>query len=52
MLQLDLSGKIAVVTGGSGELGRVIVRTLARCGAESPFTISAIRHTRGGCSGN
>jgi 3-oxoacyl-[acyl-carrier protein] reductase len=33
MLQLDLSGKIAVVTGGSGELGRVIVRTLARCGA-------------------
>src|SRR5919109_5025959 len=33
MLQLDLSGKIAVVTGGSGELGRTIVRTLARCGA-------------------
>jgi 3-oxoacyl-[acyl-carrier protein] reductase len=33
MLQLDLSGKIAVVTGGSGELGRVIIRTLARCGA-------------------
>jgi len=33
MLQLDLSGRIAVVTGGSGELGRTIVRTLARCGA-------------------
>src|SRR5919198_353168 len=34
MVQLDLSGKIAVVTGGSGELGRVIVRMLARCGAD------------------
>jgi 3-oxoacyl-[acyl-carrier protein] reductase len=33
MLHIDLSGKIAVVTGGSGELGRVLVRTLARCGA-------------------
>ncbi|HDQ72012.1 MAG TPA: SDR family oxidoreductase [Chloroflexi bacterium] len=31
---IDLSGQIAVVTGGSGELGRVIVRTLARCGAD------------------
>lgn len=34
MIPIDLSGKLAVVTGGSGELGRVIVRTLARCGAE------------------
>ena len=34
MLHIDLSGKIAVVTGASGELGRVIVRTLARCGAD------------------
>jgi 3-oxoacyl-[acyl-carrier protein] reductase len=34
MLHIDLSGKIAVVTGGSGELGRVLVRTLARCGAD------------------
>ena len=33
MLQVDLSGKTAVVTGGSGNLGRVMVRTLARCGA-------------------
>jgi 3-oxoacyl-[acyl-carrier protein] reductase len=32
-LTLDLSGQTAVVTGGSGELGRVICRTLARCGA-------------------
>lgn len=32
-LTLDLSGRTAVVTGGSGELGRVICRTLARCGA-------------------
>jgi 3-oxoacyl-[acyl-carrier protein] reductase len=42
MLQLDLSGKIAVVTGGSGELGRVIIRTLARCGAD--VAIHYFRH--------
>jgi 3-oxoacyl-[acyl-carrier protein] reductase len=34
MLHIDLSKKIAVVTGGSGDLGRVIVRVLARCGAD------------------
>lgn len=34
MIQIDLSGKIAVITGGSGELGRVMVRTLARSGAD------------------
>jgi 3-oxoacyl-[acyl-carrier protein] reductase len=34
MLHIDLSKNIAVVTGGSGELGRVIVRVLARCGAD------------------
>jgi 3-oxoacyl-[acyl-carrier protein] reductase len=34
MLHINLSKKIAVVTGGSGELGRVIVHTLARCGAD------------------
>ena len=33
MLNLDLQGKVAVVTGASGELGRVISRTLADCGA-------------------
>ena len=32
-MQIDLSGKVAVVTGASGELGRVITRTLADCGA-------------------
>jgi 3-oxoacyl-[acyl-carrier protein] reductase len=32
-MKIDLSHKIAVVTGGSGELGRVMVRTLAECGA-------------------
>lgn len=32
-MKIDLSGKIAVVTGGSGDLGRVICRTLAGCGA-------------------
>ena len=33
-MNIDLSGKIAVVTGGSGQLGRVMVRTLAGCGAD------------------
>lgn len=33
MLNIDLTDKVAVVTGGSGELGRVISRTLAECGA-------------------
>ena len=33
MLQIDLTNKVAVVTGGSGELGRVMARTLADCGA-------------------
>jgi 3-oxoacyl-[acyl-carrier protein] reductase len=33
-MNIDLSHKIAVVTGGSGELGRVMVRTLASCGAD------------------
>lgn len=33
MLTLDLSGRTALVTGGSGDLGRVICRTLADCGA-------------------
>jgi 3-oxoacyl-[acyl-carrier protein] reductase len=34
MLQIDLTGRIAVVTGASGQLGRVMVRTLAGCGAD------------------
>ncbi len=34
MMQIDLSGKVAVVTGASGQLGRVMVRTLADCGAD------------------
>ena len=29
MLPIDLTGKIAVVTGASGQLGRVLARTLA-----------------------
>tara|TARA_B100000809_G_scaffold213762_1_gene218288 strand:+ start:624 stop:1412 length:789 start_codon:yes stop_codon:yes gene_type:complete len=33
MITLDLTGKTAVVTGASGELGRVIGRTLAEAGA-------------------
>lgn len=34
MLSIDLTGHLAVVTGGSGQLGRVMVRTLAACGAD------------------
>jgi 3-oxoacyl-[acyl-carrier protein] reductase len=34
MLSLDLSGRTALVTGASSELGRVISRTLAACGAD------------------
>jgi 3-oxoacyl-[acyl-carrier protein] reductase len=34
MLNIDLSGQVAVITGATGELGRVMARTLARCGAD------------------
>ena len=34
MLTLDLTGKVAVVTGATGQLGRVMARTLAGCGAD------------------
>lgn len=34
MLQIDLSGKTALLTGASGQLGRVMARTLASCGAD------------------
>lgn len=34
MLKLDISGKVALVTGASGELGSVIAKTLAECGAD------------------
>ena len=33
MLDVDMKGRVAVVSGASGELGRVIARTLADCNA-------------------
>lgn len=33
MLTINLSNHLAVITGGTGQLGRVMVRTLAQCGA-------------------
>ena len=33
-MNIDLSGKVAVVTGATGALGRAMVRTLASCGAD------------------
>ena len=34
MISIDLSGKVALVTGSSGELGRVMAFTLAQAGAD------------------
>lgn len=34
MVGIDLSGKTAIVTGGSGQLGRTMVRTLLKAGAD------------------
>ena len=33
-LNIDLSGRIALITGATGQLGRVMARTLANCGAD------------------
>lgn len=33
-MKIDLSNKLALITGASGELGRTMVRTLANCGAD------------------
>jgi 3-oxoacyl-[acyl-carrier protein] reductase len=38
LIAIDLTGRLAVVTGGSGELGRVMSRTLGRCGADVALT--------------
>jgi 3-oxoacyl-[acyl-carrier protein] reductase len=34
MINIDLSGKLALITGASGQLGRVMARTLAQAGAD------------------
>ncbi|UVI33525.1 SDR family oxidoreductase [Paenibacillus spongiae] len=33
-MAIDLTGKVALITGATGELGRVMVRTLAKAGAD------------------
>ncbi len=33
-IQIDLTGKTALITGATGDLGRVMARTLASCGAD------------------
>ncbi|MBO2942841.1 SDR family oxidoreductase [Paenibacillus sp. F411] len=33
-MRIDLTGKMALVTGGTGQLGRVMISTLAECGAD------------------
>lgn len=33
-MNIDLSGKLALITGATGDLGRVTTRTLAQCGAD------------------
>lgn len=34
LMKIDLTGKLALVTGATGDLGRVMVRTLVECGAD------------------
>ena len=33
-MKIDLTGKLALVTGSTGDLGRVMIRTLVECGAD------------------
>ncbi len=43
-MNIDLNGKLAVVTGGAGQLGRVMCRTLADCGADVVINYRSSAH--------
>ena len=45
MIPIDLTNKVAVITGGSGALGRVMVRTLAEAGADIAICYHRDRET-------
>lgn len=38
-MKIDLTGKLALVTGATGDLGRVMIRTLVECGGNVMPTI-------------
>jgi len=42
-LSIDLRGRVALITGATGQLGRVMARTLARCGADVALHFHASR---------
>lgn len=44
-MEINLGGKLAVVTGGSGQLGRAICRTLGGCGADVVVHYHSNQHT-------
>ena len=50
--KVDLSGKVAVVTGGGGVLGSYFAKALAECGAKVAVLNRKSRISRDRCSRN